>query len=220
MPQHASPEAFISFEGLGDATAEVEAARQPGPQDVAEPMELDEGLPAPAADGSSTLHFAPLGEHAPARAQPPPFDVAAQTPQGGSVALTAAGCCAVCVLQPPLSVCVVPLQDPARRHQCIAQSVHPAAPYHMLPLHGSKAVHRYSSKLSSLFFSWKCWCSYARHSRGSQQPDVGPLPLQEAVQTKLWLRLLWVESARQMHWGRLGHPALQPAIWRMCSAPC
>eukprot|EP00891_Asterochloris_glomerata_P007163 jgi/Astpho2/7163/Aster-x0310 len=79
---HASPEAFISFEGLGDATAEVEAARQPGPQDVAEPMELDEGLPAPAADGSSTLHFAPLGEHAPARAQPPPFDVAAQTPQG------------------------------------------------------------------------------------------------------------------------------------------
>ena len=107
VPQSASPEAFISFEGLGDATAEADAARQPGPQGAAEPMELDEGLFAPGKDGSSMLHLPPVGEYAPeppAQAQPPPPDVEAQTLQGGAVALTAAECAAVCLLWPPPSL--------------------------------------------------------------------------------------------------------------------
>ena len=131
VPQAASPEAFISFEGLGDATAEADAARHPGPHGGAEPMELDGALPAPVADGSSTLHFMPLGQHAsepPARAQPPPPDVDAQTPQGGAVALTAAGCAAVGLLWLPPLTCTMSLQDPARRHCFTAQCVHPAAP--------------------------------------------------------------------------------------------
>ena len=131
-PQSASPEAFISFEGLGEATAEAGAARQPGAPGAAEPMELDEGLPAPGAGGSSMLHFMPLGEHAPeppTQAQPPPPDLDAQTPQGGSVALTAAACAAVSQLRPATLICVMPLQHPARRRHCTAHLVHPAAPY-------------------------------------------------------------------------------------------